>query len=193
MNLHYVTSSPENLRPEHYRAFISSVEKMRNENHKRSINYTENRFPIHDQTAISLVLSGHECIAFSTIWNRKNFWGPSVYRVLNRGWREASYREKQFSRGDFCKFFSKKMLQGQLNFMKQFRHSYITFISREGDMRKYFRWLSEKISIHFIICNELCLVCPDKSSDSCWHTVAFLREADSLKNPFLRKPFNKTM
>ena len=144
MNLQHVTSSLENLRPEHYKAFISSVVKMRSENHKRAINYTEERFPIHDQAAISLILSGNNCIAFSTIWNRKDFWGPAVYRLLNRGWRDDSYREKKFSRGAFCKFFSKKMLQGQLDFIGRFHHPSIIFISREGDMRKYFRWLSEK-------------------------------------------------
>ena len=190
MDLKYITSPPENLSPEHYKAFISSVEKMKNENHKRSINYTKKRFPVQDQTAVSLVLLNGKCISFSTIWNRKDFWGPSIYRLLNRGWKDITYREKHLSTGISCKYFSKKMLQEQLNFIKHFKKPYTAFISREGDKRKYLRWLSEKISIPFNICNELCLVCPDKTDDSCWQTVAFLKINGDLRNPFLRKPFN---
>lgn len=189
MDYEYITSSVEKLNSKHYNILMFSIEKMKNEKHKRSINYEKKRFPIHDQTAVSLVLLNGKCISFSTIWNRKNFWGPSVYRLLNRMWKDPLYRDTGCPDGISYALVSKKMLYAQLDFIKTFQFPYIAFLSREGDKRRYMKWLSEKLSVSINICKDLCLVCPDKTSDSCWQTVAFLKKSNDMTFPFKRKPF----
>ena len=157
---------------------------------KNSINFTDRYFPIDKQTAISMALFKNKCVAFSSIWNRKSFWGNSVYRVTNRTWYDPSYRIATVSKKTPHIFILKTMIYQQLKFIEQMSTTYIAFISREGDRRKTLKWFLKKVSVPFHICDSLCLVCQDRSSPSCWHTVAFFQKG-SLPFPFekMKPPF----
>lgn len=187
MNFQYLTDSLQNMKSNHYEQFLHSVIEAGNENNKRSANYTQKRFPLYDQTAVSMVSSNNRCVAFSTIWNRKEFWGNSVYRFLNRMWKSSSYRHIAFS-NRIQYLFARNMLRQQLEFMeKRNKTEYTAFISIEGKKHHYLKWLSKKISISFDVHSDLCLVCPDRISPSCWQTVAFLKKThffpfETLKN-----------
>ena len=163
--------------------FRSSLRKARRG--RNSLNFTEKRFPLREQTALSLTLREGRCVAFSSIWNRKSFWGESVYRVANRTWYDPFYRVKTLSRKTPNIFIIKTMIHQQLRYIEDTSEKYIAFISREGDKRKYLKWFSNKVLAPFYVHDDLCLVCSDRDSFSCWHTVASLSKGGK---PF---PFKK--
>ncbi|MCZ0932067.1 MAG: hypothetical protein OXJ52_02825 [Oligoflexia bacterium] len=187
MAFEFITDSLKNIKLNQKREFLFSVVEARNKNNKRYANYTQNRFSLYDQTAVSLVFSNGKCVAFSTIWSRTKFWGNSVYRFLNRMWKSDSYRHTSFSK-EIHYLFAKNMIKQQLEFMaKRNITKYTAFISIEGKKHNYLKWLSKKISVPFNIYDELCLICPNKMTPSCWQTVAFLKKSESFPFEILKK------
>ena len=156
--------------------FLSSIKKA--QRGKNSTNFSEIMFPMHEQTAVSLAIFKNRCIAFSSIWNRKGFWGNSIYRIANRTWYDSSYRVTVLSRKTPNIFIIKTMLHQQLRFIERISTTYIAFVSREGDKRKYLKWFSKKVSIPSNVYNDLYLVCPNRTSPSCWHTIASFQKGN---------------
>ena len=173
-----ITAPLNKINETHHSFLLSAIKKA--QAGRNSINFTERYFPVNNQAAISLALFKNKCVAFSSIWNRRIFWGHSVYRMTNRTWYDPSYRAATLTRKTPHIFILKTMIYQQLKFIERTNATYIAFISREGDRRKTLKWFFKKISVPFHICDSLCLICPDRSSPSCWHTVAFIQKGSFL-------------
>ena len=148
---------------------------------QKRINYSQKNFSLDDQTEVTVVYYDKTLVAFSTIFNRADFYPPNTYRVLNRSWKNPNIRWRKPP----YYILSSLMLKPQIEKAKELNADAV-FISSEGRRSRWLRsWIegANKEYNNWTQINGMVQVCGG-AYIKCWQNVGYLPLKDNYKHSF---------
>ena len=204
-NLYVETFNNENNhltnKVEDYRRYI--VSRNHANDQKLIENYKPHRLKFDEQIATSILTDGTVIFAFSTIFHR-DFFGPNVYRCLNRCYFDPDLRywqhldkkkNKNYEGNPRINIVTPVMIQQQLDILDSYK---MIFMSSEPWKpywaKSYCKNLTERTTVEWSHSQLLHPVCY-KGSSSCWQhiiwTGQFLLDKGLSYDEYKTKPFKQ--
>ncbi len=151
-------------------------------------NYSEDRFALSHQEAVSLILIDNKIHGFSTLYNNPLYYGKNNYRCLNRLYLTNTLRS-HFSikgRGDVL---SPAMAIQQLSMVRK-KEPYFLFVSRQAPKSRWSKQFSINLTkatgLSWHEDGNLYPVCC-RSASACWHHIIYHRVCSDDDHPFYGK------
>ena len=184
-NISWITFEPKE-RPDLVKKTLEVCALISKDDIKLAENYSEKRFDMENQIAISLGFIKDECVSLATLYYRKMF-GEKVLRTMNRYWRKKSVRVQKGMIPPTSNISSFDIIPKHLEIAKK-KGFECLFISRQEEASKYFRWLSLKLNkvtgYEWLYTNEKVQVCNPETEYACCQYIIYC----SLDNITIPKP-----
>tara|TARA_Y100000034_G_scaffold89778_1_gene108069 strand:+ start:3223 stop:3795 length:573 start_codon:yes stop_codon:yes gene_type:complete len=174
---HYIVE-PHQLQSNHYQQIQRIIDKIVSEKKDEYWRNYQN-FSIKEQVAISLGFIDDEVKIFSSVYNRA-FFGPDVYRILNRYVVAEDSRElsgtKTYEGGH--RIFP--MINQQIQFVNTLNPKFY-FISRQREntrwMKYYFDEYNKEYNTNLVVSDDQYWVCPNKKDKyGCCQTIVYPKD-----------------